>query len=1188
MDSEAEYAKKLRQICDGNGKETKPELSAEFLHKIGQIYRGKSPDKLSLIQSAALLNAAILRKPANVLEVENDLGELCSHVLQLAQANDKKADLIKQARCIKQDVLKLREMVDKTLAEIDKMPELSLQNRSQEKKRIDIVENLQSSVSESYSNIMREIMDYCISVKGSVPCDYALVGMGSMARNEITPYSDFENVIVLENSVVSLSEKKQEEIKNYFRWVAVLFQIVLVNFGETILRFVAIPCLNNPYDSSQNWFYDAFTPCGISPDGFAPHACKNPLGRQQETPLKQWTTELIKPVSEMLNYLDVEQDLKNGYHLADILTKTCYVSGSLKLYESFHDGVMCKMSQRPIALKPMEEIKKDIDNFNPLDCLSRVKSRTKFDIKRVIYRSTTLFVAALGRANNLKSQTSYDIARELAEKKVITQKFKQRVLHAIAIACEIRLRVYSASRSQADFVHSLVDDVSEEDDISLALVQMMGPETSVMYFQTAMKLQRKVGNIAGAQPSSLKDSPVLDKLLICFWLELFKTALFEAKRFLSSEIKDERLFNVVVEVCLMIGWSYFDKKHFNNAYACFRLARGSFENTKTPLSDDDKAHYLEASGRCLQELSKNSEALEHYKDALAIRKMISKGYCKDPDVAMCNLYVGCVSYKLEEFSEAEYSCKQAMAFLSTCEDKQFQSDKALCNRILGASLTAKENCSEALKHLNEALRIREKISEDSSVDEEIASCYTLKGQCYFILKNHDEALKHLKHGSSILERNSNQRSMGLLIFGKHQLGLSLVELGKYDDALLQFKSELSLRLECGGNGNSDAQVAFCYYDIGVSLFNLKEHDKALKTFEHANQIWKSTDKDGSYFKEITACNSWIADALFELGKYEDSLTMSKSLLAQTENSNKHVYGPRAECNFKIARCYLKTKDYQTAFEFFDVSFSLWRDSKKESNLILAAESKRLAIECLYHLNQHVAALNECEKEWSIRHEIVQDINSDPGFAKLCLNKGCLLYKLGNCESALYFLQLAQGIWKSVDCSIDVDKAVCERFIADCAYDLNLFDNALNSFKTELQLLKKSSLDVEEQDASFAWCWFKIGKCHARSGTFAEAVACLEKAKETWLVTEREENYNNAANACVWISDCFFELKLFKDSLWQLEEELNIRNRTSHCDETLDLKMRCYARMGSCYIELGDFVNANACFEKCNQKIAEDV
>ena len=45
--------------CDESGKETDPAKAAKIFHKIGNIYRQQSPDKIALIKSAGLFNAAI-------------------------------------------------------------------------------------------------------------------------------------------------------------------------------------------------------------------------------------------------------------------------------------------------------------------------------------------------------------------------------------------------------------------------------------------------------------------------------------------------------------------------------------------------------------------------------------------------------------------------------------------------------------------------------------------------------------------------------------------------------------------------------------------------------------------------------------------------------------------------------------------------------------------------------------------------------------------------------------------------------------------------------------------------------------------------------------------------------------------------------------------------------------------------
>ena len=92
-DAEKNLQDQLRQMCDSNGRETNPQASAAIFDKLGLLYRQKSPDKISLIQSAALFSAAIVRQPSNQ-KFRDHLQELCSHILICANAEQKKANLI--------------------------------------------------------------------------------------------------------------------------------------------------------------------------------------------------------------------------------------------------------------------------------------------------------------------------------------------------------------------------------------------------------------------------------------------------------------------------------------------------------------------------------------------------------------------------------------------------------------------------------------------------------------------------------------------------------------------------------------------------------------------------------------------------------------------------------------------------------------------------------------------------------------------------------------------------------------------------------------------------------------------------------------------------------------------------------------------------------------------------------------
>ena len=109
---EIRLARQLKaNYCDDSGKETQPQKAAEIFHKIGLLYKKKSPDKIALIKSAGLLNAAVIRNPSNVSQIKSDLYELCQHILQNANAKQHNADLIEKAQTVKIEINEMREEV---------------------------------------------------------------------------------------------------------------------------------------------------------------------------------------------------------------------------------------------------------------------------------------------------------------------------------------------------------------------------------------------------------------------------------------------------------------------------------------------------------------------------------------------------------------------------------------------------------------------------------------------------------------------------------------------------------------------------------------------------------------------------------------------------------------------------------------------------------------------------------------------------------------------------------------------------------------------------------------------------------------------------------------------------------------------------------------------------------------------
>ena len=71
------------------------------------------------------------------------------------------------------------------------------------------IKRLSDTISFRVKQFLASIIDECLELLGTPPCDYEVIVFGSLARNETTPYSDFEWAI--------LTSSEEEECKVYFR-----------------------------------------------------------------------------------------------------------------------------------------------------------------------------------------------------------------------------------------------------------------------------------------------------------------------------------------------------------------------------------------------------------------------------------------------------------------------------------------------------------------------------------------------------------------------------------------------------------------------------------------------------------------------------------------------------------------------------------------------------------------------------------------------------------------------------------------------------------------------------------------------------------------------------------------------------------------------------------------------------------
>ena len=849
----------MKTIWDQNGKNEKPKESAKIFHQMALLYQKQSTNMFSLIRSAALYNAALVRWQDNVLIIE-DLKKLCKDVLSKADAQDKNADLIKLAKAVKQKFECMRSKVKQKLLNIpvSKINNLDKELPAKEcQDKIRNVRELQKRITADYIRIMSELSDTCIAIMGDPPCKFALVGMGSLARQEITPFSNFEHIIVLEEISQQTADKK-ESILNYFRWYSVIFHIIIINIQETIIPSVAIPSLNN-HPKYGNWFYDKLTIQGVSFDGMMPHACKFPFLNREPTKNKPLTTELIKPVSEMLDCLTCEQDLKNGYRLRDIFTKVCYVNGEKSIFrviekreQEIFDDKIYKTVQNEIR----KVTNKDLEYFGTRKYILDLKSYLFLNFKNAIYRSTTLFVSAFGRLNYIHASSYFDIVEQLEQINKISSSSKNELLFAIALACETRLKWYTEWK----FQNNTMKTKSNTQNAIQLLSNEMGKANVYHYFKITYALQCGLTKELYAKNFHFYSNPIMLNCILFHCLgDDRKLNNYKLSYLIFKQNNPEKLYTI--DDCLILLNKHAREKQNQKtsepAISDMASKHIEFDIKEILLkfqNDNEIKKYFEIStyalekpelnkknvfsvilydyGIYLTEMDKPTAAMDCFQKSLEIDKTLSGNPQNDPNIAVTLDSIGECFMKRDEPTEAMDH------FQKSLEIKQRLSGDPVNDRSLSITLHSIGKClmeidslTEATDYFQKSFKIQEQLSNDPQNDRSLADNLHSMAKCLMRMDKLTEAMDHLQKSFEIdqrlLDDPQNDRNLSITL---QSMGECLMKLDKPTEAMNHFQKSLDIKQRLSSNPQNDSNIAVILQCIDKCSIKMDKPSEAIDYF----------------------------------------------------------------------------------------------------------------------------------------------------------------------------------------------------------------------------------------------------------------------------------------------------------------------------------------------------------------------
>ncbi|XP_035672291.1 uncharacterized protein LOC118413189 [Branchiostoma floridae] len=610
---------------------------AEGLQKLGDVYkeRGRQGgDGRDFTKAVALYNAALVRSDS-----ESTKGTLLKFIKEVEGCFIQTfTDHPSEPSPYELDGKKHRELlythrawVETELKTIDEEfdPENydtdddDIKVREFESQRADAVRAMFAKIAEDRKQLLQTMLFKCIDVLGPTPCPYAVIGLGSQATQLVTPYSDLEFAILIEEG------KDSDANKQYFRNLTNLLHIKVINLGETILPAMAIKSLNDFTSSNpdDNWFYDDITPRGMSFDGSMPWASKTPLGRDKT--LHKPKVELIDTPANMAKYQQEDISLAEGYNLASVLRNACLLNGSQTLVEEYQ----CSMEARFAQLSPTEnmsaaikqgqvQLRQDIGKFEGYQITERI-----INVKKEMYRFPTVMIDTLALCMEIPPANLWNTLDKMKFSQKISADNAHHLKVLLSISAELRLRTYMTNKGQKESMSALTQALyreSDDDEISVVRSVFSCDWRQLLRYQyTAVPLKKLLSKLSVEHVSSCIDQFLTTSLCqrsleakaeACMALSLNHRAISHLEKYLDQIKAAECSSHTDIASALAnLGSAWSGLAEYEKAIKYYEQA---LEMLGHDSSDTETATLLNNLGVTWEKLGHHRTALSYHERAL--------------------------------------------------------------------------------------------------------------------------------------------------------------------------------------------------------------------------------------------------------------------------------------------------------------------------------------------------------------------------------------------------------------------------------------------------------------------------------------------------------------------------------------------------------------------------------------------
>lgn len=1057
-EAESRYASALKLVQQNQIEEAS---AVVCLRGLGDVYlaRGKSSKvgedftKASALYNSALVRchptAANTREQLTILIKETEKEFLFSVLSDEAWVNSGLHNGIVHKNTLDEIRLSCKKKIDEidlecysglTSHDIEEMLAL-------EKKQIVLLSSLFNRISRDMIAFVQTLIRECVLSLGKPPCLYAVIGLGSLAREEMTPYSDLEFAILIEEG----AEEMRDRNLVYFRNFTHLFHLKVLALGETILPSMNIASLNDFYsgDPERNWFYDE-GPNGFSFDGAMPWACKFPLGRKKTE--RKEEIELIKTPNDMATLQTEKLALKEGYHLADVLARSIFIEGNEDLEETYRRKVREILNTQSSASKEwstgrkrgFESLRETFEEFkktaNDWEEAGKV-----FDVKREVYRFPTLVLSSVVLYYDLNVRSPGEAIDQLLEMKKITENAAHHLRFTVAVANELRLRSYFASGEQHERITGAAlprdrpkttESKNQQNAVSKLqrVFHVPNPEIIFRLFRTVIPLQKAV-----------------EKFLSH---DFANSAADVNQAILSGELYDD---SPTTQAIIFFRFCEFEK-----ARACLEpeIDHLAVEQlgVKEDLSRVSKLFdtLLKLGNVCLAQ-GDIQGAVNNFDKATQLESLYGEHDERQPYFYMLLTNLGRAYYSIGEYKKALSLHEKALSLKEEAGETSVFSITESVNGIAVAYMGL-ENYEKAAFHFNKSLDLVRRSGGSAAV----SSAYTLPlinmMSADAMLGNLDKVKESYREVSRIFPS-----LYGVGVFHPHMasaltnLATAYKQVEAYEEAATLYQQALVMRDRLHGFDTTHPAMSSLLSNLGHTYYNLNQLVKAEEYCTKALEIKKETYKEQFHHPSMIGLLKLLGSIHLSQGNvhaavqaFEEDLHLLR-VVHRDDIAHKEVC---AALN-SLGYAYYEFKDFNKAVACLEEARSLW--FRNLGGYIL---HRKLAT-CLNNLGNSYRKLNQFQKA------------------------------LECCREGLGMRNALQGGAEHSCSDAEVAKSFTDT--GHCFTSLGDYNNAVSHYERALQLRLKLGQDVASSYNDLANGYSRLGE-HAKAIEHYKNAICYNEEK----------------------------------------------------------------------------------------------